>query len=111
MVQNLNHSYGQQLINYLPKAIISAYTDKGELTLVVKSENVYEVLSFLKDHQNSQFKCLTEICAVDFPTRAERFEVVYCLLSLTFNTRIRVKLITDEVTPIESVTRLYSGAN
>jgi NADH dehydrogenase (ubiquinone) Fe-S protein 3 len=111
MSQNLNHLYGKQLLNYLPGAINRAYTDKGELTLVVNSSRIYEVLSFLKDHSNCQFKCLTEICGVDFPSRNQRFEVVYCLLSLTFNTRIRVKTIVDETTPLESVTSVYAGAN
>lgn len=111
MSQNLGHLYGKQLINYLPKAIDSAYSENEELTLIVQPNKVYEVLFFLKNHTNSQFKCLTEICGVDFPRRGARFEVIYCLLSVTFNTRIRVKTMVDETTPLESVTSIYSGAN
>lgn len=111
MSQKLGHLYGKQLINYLPGAIDRAYRENQELTLVVQPSKVYEVLYFLKNHTNSQFKCLTEICGVDFPSRGARFEVVYCLLSLTYNTRIRVKTMVDETTPLESVTIIYSGAN
>jgi NADH dehydrogenase (ubiquinone) Fe-S protein 3 len=111
MSQKLGHFYGKQLINYLPRAINSAYRENQELTLIVEPRKVYEVLFFLKNHTNSQFKCLTEICGVDFPSRGARFEVVYCLLSVTFNTLIRVKTIVDETTPLESVTRIFSGAN
>ena len=110
-MSQLNHFYGKQLLGYFPKAITQVYTSKGELTIVVDSNKVSEVLNFLKNHSGTQFKVLTEICGVDYPSRRKRFEVVYCLLSLVYNVRIRVKTMVDEVTPLDSVTDLYSGAN
>jgi len=107
----INLFYGKQLSLYFPNAIIQSYRSKGELTLVVDSSNLYNIIYFLKNHHNTNFKILTEICGVDYPSREKRFEVVYCLLSLTYNRRIRVKVRVDEVTPLESVTSLYSGAN
>ena len=111
MPPKLIYFYGKQLQIYLSKAIHSIYVDKQELTLVVYPNNIYEVLFFLKNHRNCQFKSLAEISGVDYPSRKERFEVVYCLLSLTFNVRIRVKVFVDEITPVKSITSLYSSAN
>jgi NADH:ubiquinone oxidoreductase subunit C len=85
--------------------------DKQELTLVVYPEKIYEVIFFLKNHRNCQFKSLSEISGVDYPSREERFEVVYCLLSLTFNVRIRVKVFVDETTPLKSITGIFSSSN
>jgi len=111
MPPKLIYFYGKQLQTYLSKAIHSIYVDKQELTLVVYPDNIYEVLFFLKNHSNCQFKSLAEISGVDYPSRKERFEVVYCLLSLTFNVRIRVKVFVDEITPVKSITSIYSSAN
>merc|ERR1711872_450074 len=72
---------------------------------------VVPVLSFLKNHHNSQFGSLADIAGVDMPTRQYRFEVVYNLLSFRFNSRIRVKTYTDELTPIESVNDIFKAAN
>ena len=64
-------------------------------------------MSFLKNHHNAQFGSMADICGVDIPTRPFRFEVVYNLLSFRFNSRIRVKTYTDELTPIESVNEIF----
>jgi len=69
------------------------------------------VMEFLRDHTNAQFRSLIDICGVDFPTRANRFEVVYNLLSVRHNARIRVKTYTDEVSPVPSLVPLFGGAN
>ena len=101
----LNQLYRSQLLQYFPSAIHLRFNSKNELTLIVQPDQ------FLKFNQNCQFKCLTEICGVDYPFRNNRFEVVYCLLSLNFNTRIRVKAVLHETSSIESVTSLFSSAN
>jgi len=65
------------------------------------------VLAFLKDHHSCQFASLVDIAGVDIPAREYRFEIVYNLLSLRFNSRIRVKTYTDELTPIDSCNGVF----
>ena len=84
---------------------------KGELALVVPSSHIVPTLKFLRDHTNCQFKCLIDICAVDYPEREARFEVVYNLLSVRYNTRIRVKTSVNEVTSIESCSSVFKAGN
>ena len=69
------------------------------------------VLTYLRDQPNCQFKMLIDICGVDHPEREQRFDVVYHLLSLKHNQRIRVKVATDEATPVPSVTGVFGSAN
>lgn len=83
----------------------------GELTVVIRRDDVLKVMKFLKDDANCQFLTLLDVCGVDYPDDDERFEIVYHLLSLTHNNRIRVKLRTDEDTPVASVTSLFNAAN
>src|SRR5271170_6636037 len=69
------------------------------------------VMEFLRDHTNAQFRGVMDIAGVDFPTRSNRFEVVYNMLSVRHNSRIRVKTYADEASPVPSITSLYEGAN
>jgi NADH/F420H2 dehydrogenase subunit C len=64
----------------------------------------------LKNYVNTQFKVLIDLTAVDYPSRALRFEIVYNLLSVSYNARIRIKTCVDEITPVTSITELYSSA-
>ena len=82
----------------------------GEITLTVTREALVETLRGLRDTPGLEYQQLMEIAGVDYPDRAERFEVVYHLLSLTKNRRIRVKVSTDEATPVPSVTSLWPVA-
>ncbi len=92
------------------EALIEAREAAGEITLVVKREAIADVLRALRDTPGLEYQQLMEIAGVDYPERPERFEVVYHLLSLTMNRRIRVKLSTDEATPVPSVTSLWPVA-
>lgn len=83
----------------------------SELEICIHPDGVIPVLTFLRDHSNAQFKSLADLTAVDIPTRQNRFEIVYNLLSLRFNSRIRVKTYTDELTPVESSVSVYKAAN
>ena len=83
----------------------------GELTLTVAAEIIAETLKFLRDDMNCQFEVLIDICGVDYPEREKRFEVVYHLLSPRLNQRIRVKISTDEATPVASVNDIFPAAN
>jgi NADH-quinone oxidoreductase subunit C len=92
------------------KALVDAKDLVGEITLTVKREEIANVLKALRDTPGLEYQQLMEIAGVDYPERPERFEVVYHLLSLTKNRRIRVKVSTDEQTPVPSVTGLWPVA-
>jgi NADH-quinone oxidoreductase subunit C len=94
----------------LGKSLIDARDLVGEISLVVRRDDIVEVLRALRDTLGLEYQQLMEIAGVDYPDRAERFEVVYHLLSLTKNRRIRVKVSTDEATPVPSVTGLWPVA-
>ncbi|KAI9712779.1 MAG: NADH-ubiquinone oxidoreductase 30.4 kDa subunit, mitochondrial [Bogoriella megaspora] len=84
---------------------------KDELTIFIPPSGVIPVFSFLKYHHAAEYTQVSDITAVDYPTRDQRFEVVYNLLSVRHNSRIRVKTYADEATPVPSITGLYDGAN
>ena len=94
----------------LGDAIVEVKSHVGEITLTVKREEIANVLKKLRDTPGLEYQQLMEIAGVDYPDRAERFEVVYQLLSLTKNRRLRVKVSTDEITPVPSVTALWPVA-
>jgi NADH-quinone oxidoreductase subunit C len=83
----------------------------GELTVSIHRDRIEEVLTFLRDDPACKFTTLIDICGVDYPQRAERFEVVYHLLSMHQNHRVRVKLSADEETPVPSVHAVYPVAD
>ena len=97
---------GAELVGALGVEAQVAY---GELTLVVTRDRLIEVMTALRDRFG--FQQLLDVCGVDYPDRAERFEVVYHLLSLTRNLRLRVKVATDERQPVPSVIEVYPSAN
>jgi len=90
--------------------LLAAKIARGELTITVPAAVIRRVLAFLRDDPNMLFKELVDLCGVDYPERERRFEVVYHLLSLKHNQRIRVKVETDETTPVPSVVELFSTA-
>lgn len=94
----------------LPKYILKTSICKNELVIYVASHNIKNVLIFLRDHMHSKFTSVSDICGVDFPEREYRFEIVYNLLSIPYNARIRVKTLVDEFTPVPSVSSVYKGA-
>jgi NADH-quinone oxidoreductase subunit C len=81
----------------------------GELTINTSGSSIVELLTFLRDKH--AFASFIDLAGADYPGRAERFDVVYHLLSPTKNTRVRIKLKTDEDTPVPSVTSVYPGAD
>ncbi|KDA01548.1 NADH-quinone oxidoreductase subunit C [Hyphomonas oceanitis] len=83
----------------------------GELTLLAERDHIISLLRFLRDDQQCNFETLIDICGVDYPERSDRFEVVYHLLSMRMNHRIRVRIRTDEETPVPSATVLWPAAN
>ncbi len=83
----------------------------GELVVEVRAEEIVKVAKFARDDANCLCKVCTDICGVDYPERELRFEVVYNLLSLKHNQRVRLKVSTDEDTPVPSVTGIWPSAN
>jgi len=83
----------------------------GELTVTAKAADIVKVATFLRDDAACQFICIIDVTAVDWPAREQRFDVVYHFLSPRMNTRVRVKIMTDETTPIASLVGVYRGAD
>ncbi len=102
---------GEYAVRQHPSAIGSMTIAHNELTLHVAREEIVTVMTFLRDDPRCRFEILIDICGVDWPARTNRFDVVYHLLSPRLNQRIRVKLETDETTPVASVVGLFSVAN
>jgi NADH-quinone oxidoreductase subunit C len=92
----------------LGDSLIEAKDAVGEVSLTVRRDTIVEVCAMLRDR--FEYQQLMEIAGVDYPEREERFEVVYHLLSLTKNHRIRVRVMTDEDRPVPSVTGLWPVA-
>ena len=101
---------GEYIAASLRDSVSGSNLAYGELMIDAKTDHIVKVLTFLRDDTACQFKILIDICGVDYPERPKRFDVVYNLLSLTHNQRVRVKLETDEETPVPSVTPVYSAA-
>ena len=95
----------------LGDAVLSSSTTYGELTVVVPGERIVEVVTRLRDDPGCLFACFVDICGADYPARERRFDVVYHLLSPKLNQRVRLKVETDEETPIPSIIDVFPGAN
>lgn len=102
---------GEYIAGALPQDITSTELVLDELVVHARAPGLVKVMTFLRDDVNCQFKQLMDVCGVDYPEDEQRLEVVYNLLSLTHNNRVRIKVRTDEDTPIPSVTGVYSAAN
>lgn len=85
--------------------------ENGELALYTDASHVVPLMLFLRDDERCRFSQLMDVTAVDYPSRQLRFEVVYNLLSLTANLRVRVKVAVEEGTAVPSVSGVYPSAN
>jgi len=103
-------SVGEKVAAAFPQDVLQRAIAHDELMVTVRREAIVRVLQFLRDDPGFRFDVLVDICGVDYPDRVERLEVVYNLLSLTHNRRIRLKVTTDEQTPVPSATSVYSAA-
>jgi len=101
---------GEYVQSALGNDVVGVQVANGELSVTVQRHAIVRVLQYLRDDSSCRFQQLMELCGVDYPDRPERFEVVYCLLSVKHNQRIRVKVSTDEDTPVPSVTGLFPVA-
>lgn len=108
----MNSKFSTSLLQNLPKWIQyqAGYDSENERVFYVYPQSVVPFLEYLKNQTNAQYKILVDVTAVDYPSRELRFEVVYNLLSIQYNSRIRVKTVVDEITPISSATTVFPSA-
>ncbi|MGB0935170.1 MAG: NADH-quinone oxidoreductase subunit C [Alphaproteobacteria bacterium] len=99
------------LVKALKKDILESTIQHGDVSITVSRENIVKVLTYLRDAVDHQFRILLDITAVDYPERNPRFEVVYILLSISTNQRLRVKLKANLDEQIPTVTSVFGSAN
>lgn len=98
------------LENELGDKLIEHKVQCDQLTITVSREDICKVLLILRDHSSFSFETLIDVTAVDYPDDEERFEVIYNLLSISQNHRLRIKIKVSEETPVPSVSGIYSSA-
>lgn len=101
---------GDYIAAALPQDVIGTEVAFGELAVTVRPASILRVLSFLRDDSTCLFKVLIDLSGADYPEREARFEVIYSLLSMSQNQRVRVKLSVGEDDPVPSATGVYSAA-
>ena len=101
---------GEYISKSLSDDVLDVCLVRDELCLIVHPASILRVMIFLKNDAKCLTKVLVDVCGVDYPTRNKRFDVVYNLLSMKHNHRIRVKVSTDEDTPVPSVTSVFPSA-
>ncbi|HWU16171.1 MAG TPA: NADH-quinone oxidoreductase subunit C [Devosia sp.] len=102
---------GEHIAGALGSAVLANEIAYGELTLTIERDAIVAVATFLRDDAKCRFISFTDVTAVDYPERDERFDVVYHFMSPHLNQRIRVKLTADDVTPVPSITGVFRGAD
>jgi len=105
----------QALSDYIASSLGETIENRAiafdELTIVVRREDIVRAATFLRDDPQCRFVCFIDICGADYPAREKRFDVVYHFLAPHHNRRIRVKVETDEVTPVPSLVGVWPAAN
>src|SRR3979490_469619 len=102
---------GRTIEGALPGAVTGHALAQGALQNHARAADIVKVVSFLRDDPRCSFYSIIDITAIDWPSRDKRFDVVYHFLSPTKNARVRVKIETDEATPVASLTDVFPGAN
>jgi NADH-quinone oxidoreductase subunit C len=102
---------GDAIVDALAGAVSGFAVTFGQLTLTARADAIVPVMTFLRDDPRCQFISFIDVTAVDWPAREKRFDVVYHLLSPKRNLRVRVKVETDEVTPVPSIIGVFRGAD
>jgi NADH-quinone oxidoreductase subunit C len=105
----------QALSDYVASSLGEAVTGSaiafGELTIIVRGQDIVRAVTFLRDDPQCRFVCFIDLCGADYPAREKRFDVVYHFLAPHHNRRIRVKVETDEATPVPSLVGVFPAAN
>ena len=105
------HELGDYIAAQRGDGVAEWHVAFGELTVTVAANDIVPFVRFLRDDPRLAFINLTDVCGVDWPQRDKRFDVVYHFLSPRQNVRIRVKVATDETTPVPSITPVFPGAD
>ena len=106
----MSQKFAKSLIKNCPQWIQYHVYSKKETVFYIYPQYIIPFFCFLRNHINAQYKVLIDLTAVDYPSRGLRFEIIYNLLSIQYNSRIRIKTTVDEITPVSSITSLYSAA-
>ena len=101
---------GAAIVAALPGSVTGHAVAYGELTITGAAADIVRIVTFLRDDPRCQFISFIDVTAVDWPAREQRFDVVYHFLSPRQNTRIRIKVMTDEATPVPSIFGVFPGA-
>jgi len=99
------------IIRLLPNYLTLALIKKRAFTLQVNYSKIYFTLDFFKNYTNTQLSYLSDICAVDYPKRISRFEVVYNIISVPYNSTFRIKSCIHELISLNSISLLFVSAN
>jgi NADH-quinone oxidoreductase subunit C len=102
---------GQTIVSALPGAAVAHAIAFGQLTVSIETSKIVEIARFLRDDPRCRFVSFTDITAIDYPGREQRFDVVYHLMSPVLNTRIRLKGVASETTQVPSIIDVYPGAD
>ena len=102
---------GQTIVSALPGAATGHTVAFNQLTVDVEAGKIVEVVKYLRDDPNCRFVNITDVTAVDYPSREKRFDVIYHFLSPTLNTRIRLRVAADETTQVPSLINEFPGAD
>jgi NADH-quinone oxidoreductase subunit C len=111
MMDDKLEAISQAIATDLAGVIVAQAIVRDELTVTVKPSEIVRVLKFLRDDARCEFRSIIDITAVDWPSRENRFDVVYHFLSPTKNARVRIKVEVDEATPVASIIEVFPGAN
>ena len=102
---------GAHIVSAQPTGALGHSERLGELTIQAKASEIVSLLTFLRDDPRCLFTTLVDICGADYPERAQRFDVVYHLLSMRLNQRVRIKVETDEQIAVPSVSGVFPVAD
>jgi NADH-quinone oxidoreductase subunit C len=102
---------GATIAEALAPAVLEHKVAFGELTVLANAADIVKVATFLRDDPRCQFSSIIDVTAVDWPARAQRFDVVYHFLSPKKNRRIRIKVAIDEKTPVPSIISVFPGVD
>ena len=109
MNQKLTSKYIKNLKEILP--LKKVYFHKDEITLQIDASDLLNVLTYLKYHNNCQYKSLSYIAGADYPQKSNRFDVIYDLLSVRYNSRVRIKISLSQLDSVNSCEKIYPAAN
>lgn len=104
-------NFSKSILKMLPNYIQASIYTNRELTFIINKNYNTLVIKFLKKYTNGQYQTMSDMCAIDYPMKQYRFEIIYTLLSLVYNSRIKIKTYLKELDSIETITSLYRGAN